>query len=71
MHKVVAERGSSSTKINTNTTAAAAAAAVVAAPAASATPTALSPSSPPSFSRSLYYLMYGPLRRLEPLQELY
>ena len=66
IHKVVAERGGGSTKVDT--AAAAAAVAVVTAPAA---PTALPPSSPPSFSHSLYHLMHRPLRRLEPLQELY
>ena len=64
MHKVVAERGGSSTKVDT----AAAAMAVVAAPAA---PAALSPSPPPSFSCSSHHLIRGPLRRLEPQQELY
>ena len=59
---MVAERGGSSTKVNT------AAMAVVAAPT---TPTAVPPSSPPSFSYSSHHLIYGPLQCLEPLQELY
>ena len=55
MHKVVVERGGSSTEVDT------AAMAVV------ATPATLPPSFPPSFSHSLHHLMRGLLQHLKPL----